>query len=213
MADLILVPTEHERKLILKHLSVIPKHWMIQTIGFGVIAAGQETVRLLSEQQPKRVVLAGIAGCFGGESEIASSVWFDAVWIDGIGIGRESSFQDAVQLGWNWYDADRDDGALACWNPMANQGQGESQMMLTVCAASADQRQAESRRERFPGVTGEDMEAFPVVLACQKANVPIGVLRGFSNHVGDREHAGWKIDEALQSVASQLKALFDHDRR
>ncbi len=45
----------------------------------------------------------------------------------------------------------------------------------------------------FPDAMAEDMEGFGVALACRFAEVPLSIVRGFSNWVGDRNHSNWKV--------------------
>jgi futalosine hydrolase len=80
-------------------------------------------------------------------------------------------------------------------------------LLLTCCAASTDSRDADARRNRFPQAAAEDMEGFGVALACTLAGVPLQIVRGISNQVGDRNHANWQIEPALTSAADLAKEL------
>ena len=61
----------------------------------------------------------------------------------------------------------------------------------------------------FPDAVAEDMEAFGVAMACQMHGVPLEVVRGISNEVGDRDHSQWQIDKALRAAAELVIRLFD----
>ena len=214
MNGLILVPTDNERRLIESSLRIDSGQWTVKTIGFGVITAGIETTRLLLNEQPRQVILAGIAGLFAGPStetlRIGDAVWFDSVAIDGIGVGQGDAFVDAADLGW------RADGEAAPTEtirlPTTCQSQAsiaQPAQLLTVCSGSADKDDAARRLQRFPAAIGEDMEAYAVACACQSAGVPLRVVRGFSNRVGDRDKSAWQIAPALASVAEQLQQYLD----
>ncbi|WP_182868078.1 futalosine hydrolase [Stieleria mannarensis] len=220
MNGLILVPTDAERRLIEPSLRIDADRWSIQTIGFGVIAAGIETTRLLLSERPDEVILAGIAGLFAGPDppsvpsqpslRIGDAIWFDSVAIDGIGIGRGDGFVDAQHLGWDWSAEVAPTGVIElAAAPDDRQDDPQPARLLTVCAGSANGDDAEHRRCRFPDAVGEDMEAFAVAYACHRAGVPLRVLRGFSNHVGVRDKSQWKIAASLASVASQLQHFID----
>ena len=59
------------------------------------------------------------------------------------------------------------------------------------------------------------MEAWGVALACALADVPLAVVRGFSNEVGVREPTEWRIPAALLSarrVALELLESEPEDR-
>jgi futalosine hydrolase len=40
-----------------------------------------------------------------------------------------------------------------------------------------------------------------VALACRLAGVPLTIIRGISNTAGDRDHARWRVPEALAAAA------------
>jgi nucleoside phosphorylase len=44
------------------------------------------------------------------------------------------------------------------------------------------------------------MEGFGVALACALERVPLAIVRGISNLVGDREPARWRIPAALAAA-------------
>lgn len=230
LSDLILVPTELERTAIESKLRGIGERWSIETIGFGVIAAGVRTARLLTEYSPSRVVLAGIAGLFGpagpgssdaspseaGASEASASgdaaafdlgdaVWFDAVAIDGIGVGQGDDYVDAAAMGWRWDSGQDEAGRLHLELP----AESKAALLLTVCSGSANADDASRRARRFPDAVAEDMESYAVAHACASGGVPLSVVRGFSNFVGRRDRSQWKVDAALQSVAEQLQRVID----
>ena len=70
---------------------------------------------------------------------------------------------------------------------------------VAVCAASATRKQAEERRART-GASAEDMEAFGVALACRLHRARLTVIRGVSNHAGDRDAGSWRIGAALEAA-------------
>jgi futalosine hydrolase len=58
------------------------------------------------------------------------------------------------------------------------------------------------RLDRYPEVVAEDMEGYAVALACRLENVPLVIVRGISNVVGDRLSENWQIPEALTAAWS-----------
>ncbi len=44
------------------------------------------------------------------------------------------------------------------------------------------------------------MEGFAVALACRFAGVPLAIVRGISNAVGDRRFERWQMPEALDAA-------------
>jgi futalosine hydrolase len=82
-------------------------------------------------------------------------------------------------------------------------------LLLTTCAAAAEEAQVEARLERFPAARAEDMEGFGVACACRLAAVPLRIVRGISNRVGDRDAEHWKLAPALASARLEALALLE----
>ena len=74
--------------------------------------------------------------------------------------------------------------------------------MLTACAASAGPADVAARRALIPDAVAEDMEGFGIALACELAGVPWTIIRGISNRAGDRDHAQWCVEPALEAAAA-----------
>ncbi len=210
MPNLILIPTARERAVIERELRPDRTGWELHTIGFGVVASAVNATRLIIESRPEWVVLAGIAGKFDRPANrgyrLGQSVWFSEVRIDGIGVGQAERFVDAAELGWPSSLGDRQSGAIGLWTP----DDGDGRTLVTVCSGSSSSAEAKWRGERFPTALAEDMESFGVAAACAVAGVRCGVLRGFSNDVGCRDHGRWKTDQALVNVADSLRVFLEH---
>lgn len=213
MSGLILIPTDAERQSIESAIEFDARRWSIETIGFGVIAAGIETARVIEAIRPSIVILAGIAGLFPQHQDeatrVGDAIWFDSVAVDGIGIGQGDALVDALDLGWNWCHSVSSGKRIKCHAPPKT----KSAMLLTVCSGSADIADAERRSRIHPDAIGEDMEAFAVAYACRSADVPCSIVRGFSNLVGRRDKSDWRIDQALASVANRLRPAIEGKTR
>lgn len=204
MKLLILIPTAMERAILapLIHISQA----QVELCGFGVAAAGARAGQLIEMHQADHVVLLGIAGSLQPDLEVGQAYSFSRVCCDGIGVGQGDHFQPAGEMGWPHWQMVGDE-AIGDEIEIGIEGQPE-RGLLTVCAASADNDQANNRRERFPQAAAEDMEGFSVAVACRIAKVPLQIIRGISNVAGNREHATWKIDEAAGSVAEMVNQTF-----
>ena len=158
------------------------------------------------------LLLVGIAGTFDCEAlPIGSAATFPQALIHGVGVGSGSAFVPAGTIGFShWVDEQerRIDDAIELVAPVSP----APGPLLTACAASISAEDAGVRTEQFPGIIAEDMEGFAVALAARIADVPIAVVRGISNHVGDRKVDGWQVPEALDAawrVASDLVSRTD----
>ncbi|QEG20988.1 futalosine hydrolase [Mariniblastus fucicola] len=192
---LLLVPTEFELNKLRPHLNHLDNENVeVAVCGFGPIAAAARTATLIQQVQPTAILLTGIAGAIGDSLSVGQASVFSDVLIDGIGAGSGEEFESAQSMGWNFW------GTIgARLDLVGGSGAGS---LLTVCAASGSQAQADSRCERFPGAIAEDMETFAVAFAAAVANVPLTAIRGISNVAGDRAKGNWKIDEALVAAAA-----------
>lgn len=213
MADLIIVPTAGEMTALSRRLKSRRQTtgWAFQLCGFGPIAAAARTAALISRYRPSRVLLAGIAGTFDeNRFPIGTACRFDLVSCYGIGVGSGEHFQSAQSLGWDQFSGGdarpkvTDEIALISTfvGDIPCHGQ-----LLTACAASANQLEADQRRRLFPAATAEDMEGFGVAMACALAGVPLQIVRGISNLVGDRKASAWKVDAALEAAAELVIEL------
>ena len=82
---------------------------------------------------------------------------------------------------------------------------------LTVASISGSRHASDTLRDRFPPSEGallcEDMESAAVGLVALRAGIPCTVVRGISNLCGERDHAGWEIDQAARSAQETLYTL------
>jgi len=206
MPTLILIPTRMEMEKVLataetqglKHLNA--NNVRIEVCGFGPVAAAAKATSLLHTDRPDSVILIGIAGSLSDELTIGDAYTFSDVFMDDIGAGSGENFVSAKQMGWKFIDEPAIEDELAI---RSDQQQG----LLTVCSASASAEEVQRRQELFPTVTAEDMEGYSVAMACALQNVPLTIVRGVSNRAGDRNHANWKIDAAIDSAAKLADRL------
>ncbi len=197
---LVLVPTEIERRHLARQRG-FGLDAPCELCGFGPVAAAARARDAIAAHEPERVILVGIAGTFDpGGLPVGTAAVFPSVLMHGVGVGVVS-FVPAPGLGyfhWPRSGEGAADGpeAFALAQPVPP----AAGALLTVCTASATEAEASERRTRFPGAVAEDMEGFAVALACRLAEVPVAIVRGISNNVGDRRFERWQIPEALDAA-------------
>lgn len=189
---LVLVPTELEARSLRQPLTAAGA--ILELCGFGPIAAAARTQQAIALHRPQRVLLLGIAGGYNRQLEIGRAYEFSQVACYGVGVGSGCSYQSAAQLGWTQWQATTDELELAAPNATS------PLLLLTGCSASAGPEDVAWRTTHYPAASAEDMEGFGVALACQLSGVPLRIVRGISNHAGDRRHAEWQIARALEAV-------------
>lgn len=214
---LLLFPTELERRRFQDQGGLGSGHALQALSGFGPVVAAATVARKLALLRPRHVFLVGIAGSYDTERHpVGEALVFSQVGIDGVGAGRGADFVSPPRLGFpQWPGADpadpemetrpRADDVIALAHPVER----DDGLLLTTCAAAASPEEARERTERFPEATAEDMEGFGVALACASSGVPLTIVRGLSNAVGDREPAHWKIPAALAAARRALLELLE----
>jgi futalosine hydrolase len=198
MAGLMLVPTPAELAVIEANLPPASlTDWRIELCGFGPIAAASRSAALIERHRPDQVVLLGIAGSFGDALAIGSAVTFGQVHCWGIGVGSGAVHQSADAMGFPQWNGDRPVGQLIELTTSQSR-----HVLLTCCAASANDQEANRKRTAIPTATAEDMEGYGVALSCRIADVPLTIIRGISNHVGERNRDHWQVEAALRAAAA-----------
>ena len=193
---LVLVPTALELAR-LEDLGGLGSTAIVAPCGFGVIAAAARTAELLSRLTPSRVILVGIAGAYDlSRDPLGSALEFAMVSVTGVGVGEGAAHLPPPELGFPQWPASLHPARAAVFDRLELELR-DGPLLLTTCAASASPAEARERRTRFPDARAEDMEGFAVAMACSLAGVPLSIVRGISNAVGDRTSEHWSIPRAL----------------
>lgn len=196
---LVLVPTALELARI-EDLGGLGPTVLLQLCGFGPIAAGVRTAELLARLTPARVILVGVAGAYDiARDPLGSALEFGSVAVTGVGVGAGADHVPPPTLGFPQWPA-REHPARAAVFDQLDLALPGAPLLLTTCAASANAAEAHERRARFPAARAEDMEGFAVALACSLAGVPLSIVRGISNAVGDRVREHWSLPRALSGA-------------
>jgi len=208
---LVLVPTAFELKIVRDAIAgrIDPSFVRLECCGFGVIAAAARAAQLISTGRPERVILAGISGGLNHRLHVGQAYWFSEVAAYGVGVGSGDQFLTAGEMGWPHWAASSQNETSCIGDVIALKATGyppESHggLLLTACAASADASDTDLCLEKFPSAAAEDMEGFSVALAGELSGVPVGIIRGISNHAGDRNKENWMVRESLIAAAELM---------
>jgi futalosine hydrolase len=185
---LILIPTAAEAELLGDALP-----GPVCVCGFGLAAAGAGAAHAIATHPGVAeggVVLAGAAGTYDtGRLAIGAAMEAAAVRVDGIGAAGSG----AAELGF----AESDVIALP----------GTDGELLSVAEAAGTAADAADRARRHPDALAEEMEGYAVAVAASLFGVPLRIVRGISNRAGDRNHAGWRMADALAAVRVRVQEL------
>lgn len=202
--NLILIPTSYEQRLGATQLDSLATAMdgQVHLCGLGLVHAGINTTQMVHRLQPRCVWLLGIAGTYLGRLQIGEAYEFSQVGCYGVGVGSGVDYQSPIQLGWA-QSLSLESTDMIHLNDLSPRRQ-----LLSVVAASAGPAEAELKIRHFSEAEAEDMESFAVALACQTLGVPLRIIRGISNQVGERNHQRWLAAEAMQAairLTSQLR--------
>jgi len=214
MPDLILIPTELERRFLSRcghgfnHRgdcdNATNRSADVELCGFGLVAAAARAMQLIALHRPSRVILIGIAGSLEPSIQVGTAVEFGSVAVDGIGVGFGDSFQNAAAMGWkHWHDPL---SSITIGDRVELQNAGGPEL-LSVCAASTDAQHAALRHQIYRNAVAEDMEGFGVAVACQLMQVPLRIVRGISTVAGNRDFIPWQVVPALKQAGRLVDAI------
>ena len=212
--ELVLFPTQLELARFEDQGGLPPGFALCAVAGFGPVAAAARTAELLARLRPRRVWLVGIAGAYDIERHpTGTALLFERVASHGVGAGEGDAYRGPTALGFPQWPGSPASGAppveeeLPLHVPAATPADLCAALLVSTCAASASPGEAQRRRDRYPDGVAEDMEGFGVALACALARVPLCVVRGISNEVGDRDGRNWRIPAALAASRRLLLEL------
>ena len=218
---LLLSPTQLELKTLVSHLSDQELEGVsMEVCGFGPVSAAAQTSLLVARHQPKMVLLAGIAGSLDQRCEVGSAYEFYRVRSYGIGVGDGEHFLSAGQAGWNQLQRENNSNSVAIGDAISRSNENpnldcqfdKSGELLSVCAASASASEVSVKKKLCPDAIAEDMEGFAVAAACLMNMVPWGIVRGISNHAGDRVKSNWQVAKALKNAAKYVSRNLVNNR-
>jgi len=207
---LLLVPTQGELSAILAAREIallVERGLRVCACGFGLVASGLVTARELSRLKPKGVILVGIAGALQPRAGTGQAIEFSAVAVHGIGAGSGAGFQSATKMGWEPFPEPELGIGEVIETGWPDQPAISTSLLLSVCSASANDADRESKTGMFPDAVAEDMEGYAVAAACRLAGVPVRIVRGISNLAGNRNHSTWTTAEALSSASAMVAAI------
>ena len=203
------MPTEIERQ----HLASQPRfnaYGPSELCGFGPVSAAARTTSQIAIHKPDRVLLIGIAGTFNTSVlPVGDAALLPRVIMHGIGVGTDETFVPAGEMGFQHWPGQGEESPIGDELVLSTPRSSISGSLLTCSAASASTKDMRHRLVRYPDVVAEDMEGYAVALACRLEHVPLVIVRGISNVVGDRQSKNWQIPQALIAAWSVAEEVID----
>ena len=203
------MPTEIERQ----YLASQPRfnaYGPRELCGFGPVSAAARTTSQIAIHKPDRVLLIGIAGTFNTSVlPVGDAALLPRVIMHGIGVGTDETFVPAGEMGFQHWPGQGEESPIGDELVLSTPRSSISGSLLTCSAASASTKDMRHRLVRYPDVVAEDMEGYAVALACRLEHVPLVIVRGISNVVGDRQSKNWQIPQALIAAWAVAEEVID----
>ena len=154
--------------------------------------------------------MIGIAGTFNTSVlPVGDAALLPRVIMHGIGVGTDETFVPAGEMGFQHWPGQGEESPIGDELVLSTPRSSISGSLLTCSAASASTKDMRHRLVRYPDVVAEDMEGYAVALACRLEHVPLVIVRGISNVVGDRQSKNWQIPQALIAAWAVAEEVID----
>ena len=169
-----------------------------KTIGVGMAVAGAATATRIHQLAPRAVVVLGSCGIYPSPTGYrpldivvpASLHLFDP----SVAAGK-AAFPEPMQT------AIEPDAALTAGLLAASDARGRSVPVATTMAITTDDAIARAVHPAT-ALEAENLELFPVALACRAADVPFGAVLGVTNMVGSTGRTDWRQYQRDAAIAA-----------
>lgn len=189
------VSTEPEGALLRPHVPVV-------CTGVGAVNAAYALTRYLASETVAEVIVCGIGGAYPGSGlAIGDVVCAQSECYGDLGADSSEGFLDMRALGFPVVG-----GPPPLYNdlPLRVFPAERRSRFVTVNTCTGSDAAARAIIARTGGAV-ENMEGAAIAHVGALAGVPVGEIRGISNHVGNRDKSVWRVKEAAE--AAQLALL------
>jgi len=169
-----------------------------KTIGVGMAVAGAATANRIQQLNPRAVVVLGSCGIYPSSTAYRP---LDLVvpshlhLFDPSVAAGKAAFPEPMQT------MVEPDGALSAGLVQSGEGRCRTAPVATTMAITTDDAIARA----VHGATGfeaENLELFPIALACRAADVPFSAVLGVTNMVGSTGRTDWRQYQRDAAVAA-----------
>lgn len=178
--------------------------------GVGMVSTAYQITKLLENKNFDCAIQAGIAGSFDKNLLLGEVVLVSDEQFGDLGTEDKYQFLDLFDLGFqNKNEAPFNEKKINSSIPKRslNLNQIKNASGITVNMVSGTDFTAEQRKQKF-NCTVESMEGAAFHYVCAMNKMDFFQLRAISNYVEVRDKSKWKIEEAIENLNEQLKALF-----
>jgi nucleoside phosphorylase len=169
-----------------------------KTIGVGMAVAGGATATRIHQLSPKAVVVLGSCGIYPSAAAYRP---LDVVipshlhLFDPSVAAGKAAFPEPMQT------VLEPDAALSAGLLQSGEGRCRTAPVATTMAITTDDAIARAVHPAT-GLEGENLELFPVGLACRAADVPFAAVLGVTNMVGSTGRTDWRQYQRDAAIAA-----------
>lgn len=169
-----------------------------KTVGVGLAVAGAAAARRIQQLTPRAVVVLGSCGIYPSQGAYRP--------LDIVVPNRLHLFDPSVAAGKAAFPEPMQtmiepDGALSAALVQAVEGRAHAVPVATTMAITTDDAIARAVHPAT-GFEAENLELFPIALACHAADVPFGAVLGVTNMVGSTGRTDWRQYQRDAAVAA-----------
>lgn len=202
MSVLICTATELECGLLRAGLGGRADAVLVVTGVGPVNAAHAVTVEIL-RRRPDAIIVCGIGGAYpGSELAVGDVICAEAECYGDLGASSPAGFLDLRALGFALIG-----GPDPVYNDLPLQvfPVERRDRFVTVSTCTGTDAAARALAARTGGAV-ENMEGAAVAHVARLHGIPMGELRGISNHVTDRDPGAWRVTDAARAAQEALLA-------
>jgi nucleoside phosphorylase len=169
-----------------------------KTVGVGLAVAGSATATRISQLAPRVVVALGSCGIYPGPNAYRP--------LDIVIPSRLSLFDPAVAAGKAAFPEPMQtvldpDPQLSAGLLRAVPARGHQCNVATTMSITTDDAIARAVHGAT-GIEAENLELFPIALACRAANIPFAAVLGVTNMVGSTGRQDWRQYQRDAAIAA-----------
>ncbi len=169
-----------------------------KTIGVGLAVAGAATANRITQIAPRAVIVLGSCGIYPNPTEYRP--------LDIVVPSKLSLFDPAVAAGKAAFPepmqtAIDPDAPLSAGLLQAVTSRGHTCNVATTMSITTDDAIARAVHGAT-GIEAENLELFPVALACRAASIPFAAVLGVTNMVGSKGRHDWRQYQRDAAIAA-----------
>lgn len=182
-----------------------------EVLGIGQMATTYHLLDSIELHKPDLAIQIGIAGCFSNNIPLGEVMAIETEYMGDVGAEENGSFQSIFDL--NLVNENEkpfiNKGLVNPHKDLLDRIQLKKVVGITVNEISTSSLRINQYKTTYHPML-ETMEGAAFHYCCLMKNLPFLQIRAVSNYVGERNKSHWKIDAALQAVATSTNAFISN---